>query len=60
MRESLNAFDEKIVQQEQRLNEVIIGFEKKVNDPNTTVKDKSIKFDHIITKDKIEESESVE
>ena len=60
MRESLNAFDGKIVQQEQRLNESIIGFEKKVDDPNTTVKVKSIKFDHLITKDKIEDIESVE
>ena len=32
MRESLNAFEDKIAEQEQRINESIIGFEKRVND----------------------------
>ena len=37
MRESLNAFEDKIAEQEQRLNDAIIGFEKKVNDHQSEV-----------------------
>ena len=37
MREALNAFEDKIAQQEQRLNDAIIGFEKKVNDHQSEV-----------------------
>ena len=37
MRESINKFEDRIAEQEQRLNEAIIGFEKRVNDHQSEV-----------------------